>query len=59
MYLGVCSKCCRPIHTGEAFKQVLVENGRQNQVRSFVYQHRGDCLKWEDSVNFQDEPHSS
>lgn len=50
MYLGVCSKCCRPIHTGDAFKQVLLENGLQDKVKTYVYQHRGECVKWKDST---------
>jgi hypothetical protein len=58
MYIGVCSKCCKPIHTGDAFKQVLLENGLQNQVRSYVYQHRGNCVKWSETVNLGDEPRS-
>jgi len=51
MYLGVCSKCCRPIHTGDAFKRVALENGIQNKFTTWVYQHRGNCVKWPDSVN--------
>jgi hypothetical protein len=52
MYLGVCVQCCRPIHTGEAFKKVLVYNGLgPDKVKTYVYQHRGNCVKWPDSVN--------
>jgi hypothetical protein len=51
MYLGVCVQCCRPIHTGDAFKKVLLVNGIQNKVETYVYQHRGKCVNWPDSVN--------
>ena len=37
--------------SSHAFKKVLLVNGLQNKVKTYAYQHRGECVKRPDSVN--------